>query len=95
MLIVSVVAAVAAMAVAEVMVVAAVVDLLVVEESHGTIIGLKIARFCNFLKRHNGQTDGRTDPLIETRGRKNPLIKMFISIRGCVCPSVRLSITLS
>ena len=46
MLIVSVVAAVAAMVVAEVMVVAAVVDLLVVEESHGTILRLTGLAFC-------------------------------------------------
>ena len=44
-----------------VMVVAAVVVLLVVEESHGTILGLKIARFRRFLKRRNGHTDIRTD----------------------------------
>ena len=54
-------AAVGAVLVAAVRVAVAVVMLLVVKESHGTIIGLKIARFCNFLKRHNGQTDGRTD----------------------------------
>ena len=54
-------AAVGAVLVAAVRVAVAVVMLLVVEESHGTIIGLKIARFCNFLKRHNGQTDGRMD----------------------------------
>ena len=51
------VAEVAALVVAAVMVVAAVVLLLVVEESHGTILGLKIARFCRFLKRRNGHTD--------------------------------------
>ena len=62
-------AAVGAVLVAAVRVAVAVVMLLVVKESHGTIIGLKIARFCNFLKRHNGQTDGQTDPLIERRGR--------------------------
>ena len=55
------VAAVGAVAVAAVRVAVAVVMLLVVEESHGTIIGLKIARFCNFLKRHNEQADGRMD----------------------------------
>ena len=54
-------AAVGAVVVAAVRVAVAVVMLLVVEESHGTIIGLKIARFCNFLKRHNEQTDGWTD----------------------------------
>ena len=53
-------AAVGAVLVAAVRVAVAVVMLLVVEESHGTIIGLKIARFCNFLKRHNGQMDGQT-----------------------------------
>ena len=57
-------AEVAALVVAAVMVVAAVVVLLVVEESHGTILGLKIARFCR-----NGRTYGRTDPLVEMRGR--------------------------
>ena len=74
-------AEVAALVVAAVMVVAAVVVLLVVEESHGTILGLKIAHFRHFLKRRNGhtyihtdgrtegRTDGRTDPLIEMRGR--------------------------
>ena len=46
--------------VAAVMVVAAVVVLLVVEESHGTILGLKIARFCRLLKRRSGPMDGRT-----------------------------------
>ena len=51
---------VAAVVVAAVMVVAAVVMLLVVEESHGTILGLKIARFCRFLKRRDGHTDGQT-----------------------------------
>ena len=68
-----VVAAEAVVAVA--VVVAAVVVLLVVEESHGTILGLKIARFCRFLKRRDirtyghmdGWTDGWTDPLIEMR----------------------------
>ena len=55
-----VVAEVAALVVAAVMVVAAVVVLLVVEESLGTILGLKIARFCRFLKRRNGRTDIRT-----------------------------------
>ena len=63
----------AVLVVAAVMVVVAVVVLLVVEESHGTILGLKITRFCRFLKRRNGRTDirtdGRTDPLIEMRGR--------------------------
>ena len=54
-------AEVAAVVVAAVMVVAAVVLFLVVEESHGTILGLKIARFCRFLKRRNGRTDIRTD----------------------------------
>ena len=48
-----------------VMVVVALVVLPVVEESHGTILGLKIARFCCFMKRRNGHTDGWTDPLIE------------------------------
>ena len=66
-------AAVAAVVVAAVMVVAAVVVLLVVEESYGTILGLEIARFCRLLKRRDGptdlRTDGRTDPLIEMRGR--------------------------
>ena len=66
-----VVVAEAAAVVAAVMVVAAVVVLLVVEESHGTILGLKIARFRRFLKRRNGHTDirtyGRADPLIEMR----------------------------
>ena len=70
-----VVAAEAAVAVAAVMVVATVVVLLVVEESHGTILGLKIARFCHLLKRRSGPMDGRTygrmdgwtDPLIEMR----------------------------
>ena len=33
------------------------------------ILGLKIARFCRFPKRRNGRTYGRTDPLIEMRGR--------------------------
>ena len=55
-----VVAAEAAVAVAAVMVMATVVVLLVVEESHGTILGLKIARFRRFLKRRNGHTDGQT-----------------------------------
>ena len=55
--------------VAGVMVVAAVVVLLVVKESHGTSLGLKIAHLCRFLKRRDIQTDGRTDPLIEMRGR--------------------------
>ena len=68
-----VVAAEAAVAEVAALVVAAVVMLLVVEESHGTILGLKIARFCRFLKRRNGRTDirtdGRTDPLIEMRRR--------------------------
>ena len=54
---------------AAVMVVATVVVLLVVEESHGTIVGLKIARFCRFLKRRNGRTYGWSDPLVEMRGR--------------------------
>ena len=36
-----------------------------------TILGLKIARFCRFLKRHNGHTDGRTHPLIEMDASKN------------------------
>ena len=75
------VAEVAVLVVAAVMVVVAVVVLLVVEESHGTILGLKITRFCRFLKRRNGwtdirtdghtdgHTDRRTDPLIEMRGR--------------------------
>ena len=53
-------AEVAALVVAAVMVVAAVVVLLVVEESHGTILGLKIARFCRFLKRRDIRTDGQT-----------------------------------
>ena len=48
-------------AVAAVMVEATVVVLLLVEESHGTIVGLKIACFCRFLKRRNGHTDGHTD----------------------------------
>ena len=56
------VAEVAAVVVAAVMAVAAVVVLLVVKESHGTILGLKIARFRRFLK---GVTDtgtyGQTD----------------------------------
>ena len=55
------VAEVASLVVAAVMVVAAVLVLLVVEESHGTILGLKIARFCRSLKRRNGHTDTRTD----------------------------------
>ena len=50
----------AVLVVAAVMVVVAVVVLLVVEESHGTILGLKITRFCRFLKRRNGRTYGRT-----------------------------------
>ena len=54
------VAAEAAVVVAAEMVVATVVALLVVEESHGTILGLKIARFCRFLKRTYGRTDGQT-----------------------------------
>ena len=54
-------AEVAALVVAAVMVVAAVVVLLVVEESLGTILGLKIARFCHFVKRHDGRTYGRMD----------------------------------
>ena len=50
--------------VAAVRVAVAVVMLLVVEESHGTIIGLKIAHFCRFLKRRNltdGHTNGHTN----------------------------------
>ena len=54
------VAEVAVLVVAAVMVVVAVVVLLVVEESHGTILGLKITRFCHFLERRNGRTDIRT-----------------------------------
>ena len=50
-----------ALVVAAVMVVAAVVVLLVIEESRGTILGLKIARFCRLLKRRDGPTDGRKD----------------------------------
>ena len=46
---------------AAVMVVAAVVVLLVVGESHGTILGLKSARFCRFVKRRNGHTDRHMD----------------------------------
>merc|ERR1712228_825895 len=57
----------AVVVVAAVMVVAAVVVLLVVEESHGTILGLKIARFCRFLKRRNGRTYGRTDGYTDER----------------------------
>ena len=49
------------MVAAAVMVVVAVVVLLVVEESHGTILGLRIARFCRLLNRHSGPTDGRMD----------------------------------
>ena len=47
--------------VAAMMMVAAVVLLLVVEESHGTILGLRIARCCRLLKRHSGPTDRWTD----------------------------------
>ena len=36
------------------------VVMLVVEESHGTILSMKITRFCRFMKRCNGHTDGRT-----------------------------------
>ena len=46
---------------------ALVVVLVVVEESHGTILGLKIAHFRRFLKRRNGHTDIRTD--IRTDGQ--------------------------
>ena len=53
--------------------VAALVVLLVVEKCRGTILSMIITRFCRFLKRRNGHTvghmDGRTDPLIEMRGR--------------------------
>ena len=63
-----------ALVVAAVMVVAAVVVLLVVEESHGSILGLKIAQFRRFLKRRNGHTDIRTDG--RTDGRTDPLIEM-------------------
>ena len=49
--------AVVALVVAAVMVVAAMVVLLVVEGP----LNLKIARFCRFLKRRNGHTDGRTN----------------------------------
>ena len=76
------VAEVAAVVVAAVMVVAAVVVLLVVKESHGTILGLKIARFCRLLKRRSGPTDGRTYGQMDgpTDGRTDPLIEM----RGCI-----------
>ena len=56
-MVVAAVAEVAVVVVAAVMVVAAVVVLLVVEESHGTILGLKIARVCRLLKRRSGPTD--------------------------------------
>ena len=50
---------------AVVMKVVAVVVLVVVGESHGMILCLKIFHFKRFLKKGNG----RTDPLIEMRGR--------------------------
>ena len=75
-------AAVAALVVAAVMVVAAVVVLLVVEESYGTILGVRIAHFCRFLKRRNGHTDGHTDIRTDgqTDGRTHPL--NLIEMRG-------------
>ena len=51
---------------AVVMVVVAVVVLVVVRESHPL---LEKFNFSVFLKKGNGHTDGRTDPLIEMRGR--------------------------
>ena len=58
------------------MVVAAVMVLVVIEESHGMILCLKKVRFSHLLKRRDlrtdgetdGGTDGQTDPLIEMRG---------------------------
>ena len=58
-------AAVAEVAAAVVAAMVVVVVLLVAEESHGMILCLKKVRFSHLLKRR----DGRTDPLIEIRGR--------------------------
>ena len=63
---------------AVVMVVVAVVVLVVVGESHGMILCLKIFHFKRFLKKVNGHTDGRTDPLIEMRGQTSiDILRLF------------------